>query len=354
MPLTFVVSTGRSGSTMLSNILHMHPDVLSVSEFLAILMETTSTRDIPTYDMDGKELWALVATPSPRRDALISEGLWRTELQYPFATGRYNTTDGVPVICHNVLSSLSSDPDTLFDKLAEQVVTWPKRTAAAQYRALFKALANLMGGRRVIVERSGGSLPALPTLQQQFPDARFVFLHRDGADTALSMSSYFAVRMMCIAGEAAMSATTPLPPNPTIEQIAAAAPPEFDGLLVPPLDGERIKKYQVSLTFCGELWSKVILEAVDVLKRMPRNRWMSMKYERLLESPRTELPRMAEFIGVPVDQQWLDIACGSVDPSRSGKASAQVDPGLLASLKARCAPGERAIADLKTAAGLIA
>jgi hypothetical protein len=37
MRLTFVVGTGRCGSTMLSAMLREHPDVLSMSEFFGTL-----------------------------------------------------------------------------------------------------------------------------------------------------------------------------------------------------------------------------------------------------------------------------------------------------------------------------
>jgi hypothetical protein len=37
MRLTFVVGTGRRGSTMVSAILREHPDVLSMSEFFGTL-----------------------------------------------------------------------------------------------------------------------------------------------------------------------------------------------------------------------------------------------------------------------------------------------------------------------------
>ncbi len=36
-PPVFIVSTGRCGSTMLSDMVRMHPKLLSVSEFFAML-----------------------------------------------------------------------------------------------------------------------------------------------------------------------------------------------------------------------------------------------------------------------------------------------------------------------------
>ena len=40
MQLTFVVGTGRCGSTLLSRLLREHPDVLSMSEFFSTLLES--------------------------------------------------------------------------------------------------------------------------------------------------------------------------------------------------------------------------------------------------------------------------------------------------------------------------
>ena len=37
-PGVFVVSTGHCGSTMLSNMLRLNPEILSLSEFLALLL----------------------------------------------------------------------------------------------------------------------------------------------------------------------------------------------------------------------------------------------------------------------------------------------------------------------------
>ena len=46
MRLTFVIGTGRCGSTMLSAILQAHPDALSMSEFFGTGKEgTCASRD---------------------------------------------------------------------------------------------------------------------------------------------------------------------------------------------------------------------------------------------------------------------------------------------------------------------
>ena len=43
-PGVFVVSTGRCGSTMLSNMLRLNPGILSLSEFFSLLMPDPSRR----------------------------------------------------------------------------------------------------------------------------------------------------------------------------------------------------------------------------------------------------------------------------------------------------------------------
>ena len=155
MRLTFVVGTGRCGSTMLSAILREHPDVLSMSEFFGTLRTAMSGAAFPAGEMsgaafpagelDGRELWQVLARPFPMLDEMISSGLRIAELGYPLGRGRFTLAAGVPLICHYVLPMLTSDPDALYDTLAAQVPSWPRRPAAAQCEAFFGYLAGLLG-----------------------------------------------------------------------------------------------------------------------------------------------------------------------------------------------------------------
>lgn len=55
-----VVSTGRSGSTMLSNIVRSHPELLSLSE-LFILLDDPAFPDGP---ISGLRFWEILSRPS--------------------------------------------------------------------------------------------------------------------------------------------------------------------------------------------------------------------------------------------------------------------------------------------------
>lgn len=346
MNLTFVVGTGRCGSTMLSHLLHQHPDVLSVSEFFGVLRaaERLGPAEFPIRDMNGRELWDLLARPDRLLDAQISAGLIPPEVCYPYGRGRFEPTTGVPLICHNLLPGISAEPDVLFDDLADAVPGWPRRPAVEQYRALFGYLATRLG-RRVVVERSGASLQLIPLLHEHFPDARFVYLHRDGPDCALSMSRHPTFRRQILTAGAAYALGVPLAWPP--QDIQAALPEQFGGLIYPPFDAEAIMTHRIPLTLFGsKIWVPMVCGGAAALSQLPAGAWLGLHYEDVLRAPEPNLTRLAEFIGVQVPPGWLDAAAGLINPGRAGAAKAQVDPGALADLRAACEPGARAVAAL--------
>ena len=53
IPPVFILSTGRCGSTMVSNILNRHPQVLSLSEFISYIGIRSLSRRRPT----GAWMW---------------------------------------------------------------------------------------------------------------------------------------------------------------------------------------------------------------------------------------------------------------------------------------------------------
>src|SRR5580658_3590333 len=70
-PLTIVLGTGRCGSTMLSHLLAMHPEVLSMSEFWNCFEEYAdefareANTVLPGHDMTGAEFWGRLINSIP-------------------------------------------------------------------------------------------------------------------------------------------------------------------------------------------------------------------------------------------------------------------------------------------------
>jgi len=341
--LTVVVGTGRCGSTLLSHILHQHPDVLSMSEFFGIarLAGASGRSGFPAGELDGAELWRLLARPFPMLDAMLTAGLATPEMLYPVGRGRFEPASGIPLVSHFTLPLLSDDPDALFDELAAEVVTWPRRPAAAQYLALFGYLAGRLG-RRVVVERSAASLTLIGTLREQFPDARLVHMYRDGPDCALSMSRHPVYRREILALGALRA--TGLPAGSTLAQIDAALPERFRGMICPPYDAARLMTHPIPVpVFARDHWSPQIRAGVAALRSLPPGCWTQLRYEDLLRDPAARLTDLAGFIGIDAPASWLDRASRTIDSTRSGAAAAELDPATLAALRAACDPGTRAL-----------
>jgi hypothetical protein len=262
---------------MLSRMLSMHPEVLSLSAFWNCF--TDAEGSVPTHEMSGAEFWQRLTEPAGSFDGLVRAGVQQDDLAR-YQT-RYDYASGVPPICR-VLEAISGDaPDAVFDALDPEVPSWPRRPVAEHCRALFGDLAVRLG-RRVIVERTGGSVGYLDLLREMFPDARFVFLYRDGPDTALSMSRHPEMRLAAL---------------------------------------------------------RIIAEAVG---GPAPEKWTTLRYEALLQDTRAELTRLAGFIGAGADRQWLDDTCALADSGRMGPAAAQLHPVDLAALRTACAAGRRA------------
>jgi hypothetical protein len=346
--LTFVVGTGRCGSTMLSHILHLHPDLLSISEFFGVLRaaEHLGPSEFPTRDMDGPELWNLLARPDPLLDAQISAGLTPPEMCYPYGSGRFAPATGVPLICHNLLPGITDEPDSLFDALAATVPTWPRRPAVEQYRTLFDYLATRLG-RRAVVERSGASLQLITPLHRHFPEARFIYLHRDGPDCALSMSRHPTFRRQILTAAAAYAIGVPLSCPP--RDIKSALPEQLSGLIYPPFDASAIMTHPIPLSLFGsKIWSPMVCAGATALSKLSADIWLRLNYEDVLENPASQLTKLAEFIGVNVTPDWLEAADRLVEPGRARAGKAQFDPGALASLQAACESGAQAMAALSS------
>jgi hypothetical protein len=345
MSLTIAVGTGRCGSTMVSNLMRTHPEVVSISEFWnAFRNRKGSLRSLPDGDMTGEEFWHQFTTPSPAHDHLVKLGVMPPPPSPPFKPRFDYATTGMPPLYRMIarFHDPMTSPDWLYDELALVVPRWPRRPVADQARALFAEFSARLG-RPVVLERSGSTLVALEYLYTRFPEARFVFLYRDGADTALSMSRYPDWRLSVIRDLPEILSI--LPPEQLAQfppEVRAMSPEEARALIEPPFDKERFEAFPIPLNFCGWVWSGMMEEGARVFRGMPHDQWMTLRYELLLTDPRAELARLADFTGASADEQWLDRACPKTDPRRMGSAAAQLQPGELAELRAACAPGSRA------------
>ncbi|HEV7628165.1 MAG TPA: sulfotransferase, partial [Streptomyces sp.] len=236
--LTFVVGTGRSGSTALSRVLRLHPEVLSLNELFASMMDSASLGEQP---LSGPEFWRRLTEPNQIFDRMIRSGAPLPEFLYNrHPEWRYSAeTTGIPAISLMALPHLTDAPDDLLDTLEPEVTGWPEREPSQQWEAFFGILATRLGGREAAVERSGYSLRQMPLMQRLFPHARFVHLFRDGPDCALSMSRHPGYRMIALlreigsrCGVDSISALTPDHVKQLPDDLTGLLSPQFDPSLL--------------------------------------------------------------------------------------------------------------------------
>ncbi|MFJ8631640.1 sulfotransferase family protein [Streptomyces sp. NPDC093568] len=335
--LTFVIGTGRSGSTALSRILNAHPDVLSLNEFMASVGDAS----FPEGKLSGEEFWQTLYRPAPHFERMIRSGLPLPEFLYTRNPGRYSAeTTGIPALSLMVLPHLTDDPDALLDELGAAVVRWPERTAPEHHRELYGLLCGRFG-RTAVVERSGYSTGWAPRLREAFPDARFVHLFRDGPDCALSMSRHPGYRTILLLREikdrAGIDSFADLTPAHV-----RALPADLAPLLDDRFDPALVRDRDLPLRRFGELWSELVAHGTRFLTELPPAQRTTLSYEALLDHPDEELSRLAEFIEVAPLPQWLATGSAMLDHSRRGSAS-RLPAAEYAELRETCTPGTSAL-----------
>lgn len=338
--LTFVVGTGRSGSTALSRVLSMHPDVLSLNELFASVSHPDA---LSLKAHSGEEFWTLLTAPNQVFDTMIRSGTPLPEFLYTRHPGRYSAEEtGIPALSLMVLPHLTDEPDALLDALEPKVRSWPARPVPGHWDALFDTLAGMTGGGSAAVERSGYSVGDIPRLLRCFPEATFVHLVRDGPDCALSMSRHPGYRMISQMLEIAELSGVPSPSELTGEHIAAL-PPHLAGLLKDPFDPALVRDRPMPVARFGRLWSRLVTEAVHHLEDVPEPRRSTLVYERMLDSPRAELTRLAHLVGVDPLPGWLTLGTALLDGAGRRGSALRLPDRELSELRESCAPGALAL-----------
>jgi hypothetical protein len=310
----FVVGTGRCGSTLLSLMLAEHRDVVSLHECFTGL---DWSRRFAEGLVMGDDLATLIGAEQPVTTAVLARGHTSDEIQYPFGTPnvRHVVGDPVPWLSITMLSRLTDDPDTWYDEMMAFARSQPSATMADHYRALFDWVTARAGGSEW-VERSGSSLDYLGDLAVLYPNARFVHIHRDGHEAALSIRSHPFFRL----GVAMF-----MDLFPDIDDPEAAVTAVID---TPP-----------PCWAVGQYWSDQVLRGFRALPLLDRAQFLQVRFEDVVTAPAAALAEIAAFFELSRDPDF--IARGSslvrgVPPERFGS----LPPEEQDELRNACRPGQ--------------
>ncbi|GLQ90229.1 sulfotransferase [Dyella flagellata] len=331
----FIVSTGRSGSTMLSDLLALHPDVLSLSELFNALHPLGFRQD----PVNGPDFWSMLSEPRPRHTAwlrLMERGLVIDEFRYPLACALRFRETGIPPLLAMTLPSLTEDPDGLHQELGAYVQSLPEDRLHRQYLRVFQWLCARLG-RRLWCERSGASLALVHPLSHFFPAAKFIHVFRDGREFAVSARRFAPMRMGMISQlfKQSFGSAPYLTPD---YQAPENLPPAWRGLVPESFDVDVFQHFELPIEPIGMAWSEMIAMGLQLLERLPAEQVLHVRYESILDAPDAELQRIVRFMHPSLDDaSWLAQAAGRVRKNPLKWVSLPADE--RARLESACAPG---------------
>jgi len=325
----FVVGTGRCGSTLLSRMLGESPELLSIFEFFTGL---DHGRRFAPGPVSGEALAALLAQDQPVVTMALRRGHRAPEIVYPFGApgARYGMQDELPWLLVTALSRMSDDPDAWFDATLDFARARPPRPLREHYRALFAWWAE-RAGRTAWIERSGSSIEYLGELHGLFPDARFLHIHRDGPETALSMREHRLYRL-------AISFLFDLPPEAgpdhagthaqmaALDRGAGAADPITARL-----------EQELPVEAYGRYWSRQVETGLAARAALDTDRYHAIRFEDLVARPRAVLAEGAGFLAL-APGPWLDAGAALVRGAPAPR-SGELSEAERARLHEACAPG---------------
>lgn len=305
----------------------MNDEVASISEYLNGL---DGGRRFSREPLSGPEFTEMICAVHPFLARVLERGYPVPEVTYPYdaAGARFPRGKGLPWILGTTLPELSDHPDALYDELREFTSVLPPRPAAEQHRALFQWITDRIG-RSVWVERSGAAIDYLGDLDAAFPGARFVHIHREGEEAALSMREHHAFRL-------AVMLVYRLPPgtgsSPDALEAFARAEDEADEI-------GRLLASRPPAEYFGRFWTDQVLRGFRALARLDPARYREVRFEDLLARPEEVLEEVAGFLALPDPAGgWRGKAAALVRGAPASRAAA-LPAAERERLREVCRPG---------------
>lgn len=284
-------------------MLHANPRWLVMSEYLSYL----TSRALSQSTLTGEQYWRILTEQSPVLKALHVEGMRQPEILYEPGRHGPRQLHEAPAIMLATLPFLSDEPANLLAEIEQALRSRPMGKIADHMLAVFGAVGDCLG-RHVVIERTGDSLLLTGRLIELFPAARFIHLHRDGRDVAVSMSrkpdfrakvSYFAtLRKLGLDPYKPKNAYGVARWHEWIERIGSKflSVRHFTDADVDPVD-------------CGRHWTWMVEAGHKELSGLPPSRVLDLPYRDLVEKPQDTLGRVQSFIDpASTDRTWIDQA----------------------------------------------
>ena len=321
----FIVGTGRCGSTILSKMMGLHPDVAVLSEFMVSMdiVNRLGQREISGEDFaDLLDCGVKAGAGEYKR---IVNHLRTPEILFKGGTDNLPDTvegykDGVfPEILLIPLAQLFDDPEPVFHELIDFAKQLPLQLLSEQYRVVFEWLCK-KAGKTIWIERSGGSIFCVDPLLELFPEAQFLYLYRDPLAVALSMQQHNHFRVM----------TFEMLDLETEDGIRWGDLDETDLNNRRPMSDRlaSVMRHPVPLEPFLENVRDTSLAGLAAVDKLTEEQYRAVSFERIMATPKEALIDIADFFGLSANEEWLDSASALLNPDQLAKKPE--DPALRA------------------------
>lgn len=263
----FVVGTGRSGTTLLRNLLRLQPCLHLPREthWIPILYNMFGLRRVPHQELLDTVEQVYMAQGRTALRRILNEGRIK---QKPFVS--------------EWLQRLPSDG------LAD----------IAQFMNAFYQLLAERHGAVMCGDKTPDYGLCMSTLQVIWPEARFLHVYRDGRDVALSMSQIRSFRLLAAWG--------------INHWWAVAYRKQYEAMLNEALAEQPLERF-------FNLWHSRLTRIFDERSRVRPGSYMEVEYEVLLRRPRDVLRQIGEFLALPEIGRWIDAAIPQIRNDNLGK-----------------------------------
>lgn len=309
----FAIGTGRCGSTLLSTMLAEHREVISINEFFTGL---DWTKRFEPGEVTAGELVELISAQNPVTTDLLARGYDAPEIQYPFsARSRFGRGEEIPWLLVTMVPRLTDEPDDLFDEMIDFASARGTAPLAEHYLELFEWLTQRADGS-IWIERSGSSIDYLGELIDLYPEAKFLHIHRDGKEAALSMRAHPFYRL----GVALLYGLLPEVDEGEDEVVALVEH-------LPPVES------------FGRYWTEQLARGFRAVHRLEPEQYLAIRFEDLIEHPEDTVSEVAGFFDLPADAGFASRAAALVQ-GRPSPRFPELPATERKALAAACRAGE--------------